>query len=43
MSTIQNKSLVSRLGKLWMFVTMAMLIALVASGTGASSAYAKSN
>ena len=43
MSTELNKSIVSRWSKLWMFATVAMLIALVVSGPGASLAYAKSN
>ncbi len=43
MSTELNKSIVGRWSKLWMFATVAMLIALVISGPGASLAYAKSN
>jgi len=43
MSKEQNNSIVRCWSKSWMFVAMAMIIALVASGAGASPASASSN
>lgn len=42
MSKEQNKSVIGQ-GRLWMFFTVAMIVALVISGAGASPAYAGSN
>jgi hypothetical protein len=43
MSREQNKPIVRRWSKWWMFAALAMIIALVASGAGASPASASSN
>ncbi len=43
MPTEQNKSIASRWGKAWIFVMLAMFIALVVSGPSTNLAYAESN